>query len=290
MNKTTKLKTGQGHSGKAPTPTAINTKAGNEADANEHDYAMETNAVNKRKEIAPTTPSKTPICKKSKGTEQDDVVSNSTILEAIQSMAQKFDEQLTDLREQAKQSSCMIASLAKAVQFNNEEIKECKIKITETEKQNELLTKENKELRERIKEQERYKMRWCLKVQGMVEKNGENIRKEVLQFFNKIIPDMEARQMEDAVDIVHRVGKREGNRPRAVVVLFSRRLVKEEIWRRSRDSTEYRGGGVRLAEMLPQEDREARKKLWPQIEMARREGKRAYFRGPHGYIEGRQIG
>jgi len=37
--------------------------------------------------------------------------------------------QLADLKEQTKQSSVMIASLAKAVQFNAEEMKECKKKV-----------------------------------------------------------------------------------------------------------------------------------------------------------------
>ena len=41
-----------------------------------------------------------------------------------------------------------------------------------------------------------------------------------------------------------------------------------------------------LCRDAPAEDREARKSLWPQIEQARREGKRAYYRGPHGYIDG----
>lgn len=37
--------------------------------------------------------------------------------------------------------------------------------------------------------------------------------------------------------------------------------------------------GIRFAEMLPLEDREARKNLWPQIEQAHRAGKRAYNSG-----------
>lgn len=184
----------------------------------------------------------------------------------------------------------MIASLAKAVQFNADEVKDCKEKISELEKCNERLSTENKELKERIREQERYKMRWCLKIKGLTEKKDENIRSDVIQLFNKIAPDMDERQLDEAIDIVHRVGRKDDNRKRYTVVLFVRRHVKEEIWRRCKDSPVCREKGVRLAEMLPLEDREARKHLWPQIEQARREGKRAYYRGPHGYIEGRRIG
>ncbi|RVE68792.1 hypothetical protein OJAV_G00094970 [Oryzias javanicus] len=70
------------------------------------------------------------------------------------------------------------------------------------------------------------------------------------------------------------------------MVLFARRLVKEEIWRRSKESSVCKERGIRFSEMMPLEEREARKKLWPQVEQARREGKRAYYRGPHAFIEG----
>ncbi|KAL1282341.1 hypothetical protein QQF64_001144 [Cirrhinus molitorella] len=153
-------------------------------------------------------------------------------------MEKNFNEQLLELREQSKQSSCMIASLAKAVQYNADEVKDCKGKISELEKCNERLCKENKELKERIR---------------VVSENK-------------------------------RVGRKDDNRKRHIVVSFVRRQLKEEMWRRCKEK------GIRLAEMLPLEDREARKQLWPQIEQTRREGKQAYFRRPHGYIEGRRIG
>lgn len=260
-----------------------------EQSANRDYDDMEVSVINKRKDPTPITPSKIPTGKKTKTTKENEV-SNLTILEAIQSLEKNFNEQLSQLREQAKQSSGMIASLTKAVQFNAEEVKECKGKVTELEKCNEVLCKENQELKERIRDQERYKMRWCLKLKGLSEKRDENVRTDVIQLFKEIAPDMEQRQLEEAIDIVHRVGRKEDNRNRHVVVLFVRRFVKEELWRRCKESPVCREKGVRLAEMLPVEDREARKKLWPQIEQARREGKRAYYRGPHGYIEGRRIG
>lgn len=87
------------------------------------------------------------------------------------------------------------------------------------------------------------------------------------------------RQLEDAVDIVHRIGRKEDNRN-------ARRLINEEILRSRKDSPVCKERGIRFSETLPLEDREARKNLWP----ARSEGKRAYFRGPHGYVKGRKIG
>ncbi|KAL0151129.1 hypothetical protein M9458_053642 [Cirrhinus mrigala] len=177
-------------------------------------------------------------------------ISNLTILEAIQSMEKNFNEQLLELREQSKQSNCVIASLAKAVQYNADEVKDCKEKISDLEKCNECLCKENKELKERIREQERYKMRWCLKIKGLTEEKDESIRLNVIQLFNKIAPDMEERQLEEAIDIVHRVGRKDDNRKRHIVVLFVQRHVKEELWWRCKDSPVCREKGIRLAEMF----------------------------------------
>lgn len=49
----------------------------------------------------------------------------------------RVEEQLAKLIVQQKQNSTMLANLAKAVQFNTEEVKECKQKVKHFEKQNE---------------------------------------------------------------------------------------------------------------------------------------------------------
>uniref|UniRef100_A0A3P8NIH6 Pyrin domain-containing protein n=1 Tax=Astatotilapia calliptera TaxID=8154 RepID=A0A3P8NIH6_ASTCA len=105
---------------------------------------------------------------------ESDEVSNATILKAILNLEKRVDEQLADLSVQCKQASTMLASLAKAVQFNSEEVKECKQKVRELERRNEQLTKDNYDLKERVREQERYKMRWCLRIKGLEEKRDED--------------------------------------------------------------------------------------------------------------------
>lgn len=102
-------------------------------------------------------------------------------------------------------------------------------------------------------------MRWCLKLNGLEEKSDENIRADTIQLFRKIAPNLEMRQLEEAVDVVRRVGRKENNQSRPLVVLFIRSLVKEEIWRRSKDSPVCKERGVCFAEMLPLEDRGEKK-------------------------------
>lgn len=110
-----------------------------------------------------------------------------------------MDKQYADLREQFKQSSVMIASLAKTVQFNSEELKECKRKV---KVKNEQLLKQNRELKERVKNQERHRMQWSPRVTGLKEKKDLDIRAQIVRFMSKIVPEMESK-MEEAVDIVH---------------------------------------------------------------------------------------
>ncbi len=89
---------------------------------------MDISMADKRKDGAPITPTKLPVFKKSKAVEPEEV-SNTAILNAIRGMEKKFEEQLEQLRTQAKESTSMIASLTKAVQFNAEEVKKCRKKI-----------------------------------------------------------------------------------------------------------------------------------------------------------------
>lgn len=100
----------------------------------EHDYAMDISLLNKRErgeESAPSTPSKKPVEKKSKSTDDDESakLSNKTKLTGILNLETRVDEQLADISGQTKQNSEMLANWAKAVQFNTEEVKECKRKV-----------------------------------------------------------------------------------------------------------------------------------------------------------------
>lgn len=77
------------------------------------------------------------------------------------------------------------------------------------ERRNEQLTKDNYDLKERVKEQERYRMRW------LEEKKDDNVRSLVIGILGKIPPDMISK-LEEAVDVVHRVGKKTENKVRNI--------------------------------------------------------------------------
>lgn len=55
-----------------------------------------------------------------------------------------------------------------------------KRKLPLWKKQNELLHNENVELREIVKEQNKYRMRWCLQIKGISEVKWDNVRPYVI--------------------------------------------------------------------------------------------------------------
>ncbi len=198
----------------------------------------------------------------------------------------------------------MIASVVKSVQINTQELKECKDKIKTMEKLIVSLTEVNNDLKVRVLEEERYKRRWCLRIKClkpvliyislliiscMIEyvtnnepwtkenSRAERIREDVIQLLGKITPDCAA-SMSEAVDVEHRVGRKESSRPREVIILFARRIVRDEIWKRTKTSSVCKEAGIRFAEDLTKEDRLLRRELWPRIEQARKEGKKSICR------------
>lgn len=50
-------------------------------------------------------------------------------------------------------------------------------------------------------------MRWCLKLNGLMEKTGENVRADTNQLFRKIAPNLEVRQLEDGGKDVARISR-----------------------------------------------------------------------------------
>lgn len=155
----------------------------------------------------------------------DSDISNAALLQAIHSLTARFDSQdrkLEDIADKIRQNSIMITTISKSVEFNAAEIKEYKQKYVILEKQTAVLVKSNEELRLKTSELERYKRRWNLRIKGMKEHADEDARKEVIELLSSIAPHL-AKKLEDVVDSVHRIGKKESGRHRQMIVQFAMR-------------------------------------------------------------------
>ncbi|XP_053338268.1 uncharacterized protein si:ch211-196c10.15 [Clarias gariepinus] len=149
-------------------------------------------------------------------------------------------------------------------------------------------TKKLKDLTTRTSELERYKRRWNLRVIGMKEAADEAIREDVISLLAEIAPHLR-HKLDDIVDTVHRVGPRQKDKSRQVIIQFCMRKYRDEFWRSTKFSDICKTKGIKFTEDLSKGDREARAALWPVISEARAAGKKAYYRGPYGYIEGTRI-
>ena len=123
------------------------------------------------------------------------------------------------------------------------------------------LMKENSELKEKVVEAERYKRRWNLKVSGLKERDGEDILENVEGLLLKLWTE----GIEDVIDSVHRVGRKQDDRSRQVQQQFVRRRHRDEVWKKTKDSSFCRDHGLRSAQDFTTEDRQARDQNKPEM-------------------------
>ncbi len=93
----------------------------------------------------------------------------------------------------------------------------------------------------------------------------------------------------DHIDIVHHVGKKSEGKNQPVILSFTERSTKELLLTTSYSSEYHRSSPLRFKDVLTAEDIDTRNRLWPQIEAARKKGKKAFFIGAKAIINGKEI-
>lgn len=119
---------------------------------------------------------------------------------------------------------------------------------------------------------------------------NEDARKRVIEICQAVLPECKNRLL-DTIDTVHHIGLKtpNSNKPRALIIQFTSRVCRNDVWRAAKTSVYLRSNNLKFAEDLSKEDRERRNKLWPIIEKARNEEKSAYFVGCRGFINGKEV-
>lgn len=230
------------------------------------------------------TPIKSPDPKKKKGNDnsKDNENIGAAILHAVQALTEKVDEQTELLKRFDKR----IEANTTATRENRQEMILLKKKIDE-------LQKENSTLKNATEEQARYKRRWNLRLTGLPEKEGENTREIVIGILTRVVP-LSVDRLRDTVDTVHRLGKpntapASNNTPRAIIIQFGTRTVRDEVWKKSKEARVCSEMHIRFREDFSKADREARSKLWPLVQEARKKGKRAFLKEGFALIDNRRV-
>lgn len=145
------------------------------------------------------------------------------------------------------------------------------------------------ELQCKLNEAERYKRRWNLRLYGLAEQEGEDIKKKVIDICCSVLPEAKEK-LHSVIDVVHRLGRRNGDQnPRATIMLFTSRSTKELLWKKAKKCEFLKNKKLRFGEDLTTMDKDTRNQLWPQVQAARKEGRTAYFVGARAFVEGKEI-
>lgn len=235
------------------------------------------------------TPSKSPPGKKKK--ESDDV-SLAEIFNAIQSLNSKQDsviQKITQIESSIEITTAAVNSLSDTVNRLLSDVASHGEKIGKAESSIHHMQQENTSLKLRVDDLERYSRRWCLKLLGVKEREEENIRTTAIGHLARVVPRIKDK-LEDAVDVVHRVGKlRSDGSSRHIIIRFATRRHRDIIWMEAKSSIYLRENGLHIKEFLSKSDIESRNKLWPLVQAARKEGKKAGFSGPFAVINNKRI-
>lgn len=230
-------------------------------------------------EPLPATPNKSPPSKV-RATESESA--NAEVLNAIFEKLSIIEKTTETTSKSMESLSATVQQLLNQVSVHSEKLNGLEIEIKE-------LKQKNSQLQRNLEDIQRYGRKWNLKVLGLREKEGEDLRSVVIDIFGKMAP-MIREKLPVAVDVVHRLGKiRQDGSPRTTIARFTMRLYRDIIWKAAKNSGFLADNKLRIKEALTPEEVEARQKLWPLVKKAREEGKKASFNGPFAFIDGKKI-
>lgn len=119
------------------------------------------------------------------------------------------------------------------------------------------------------------------------------MREVVIEILTRVVP-LSVNRLRETVDTVHRLERKgsaatSNNTPRAVIIQFGMRTVRDEVWKRSRDAKVCSEMHIRFREDFSKEDWEACTKLWPLVQDTRRRGQRAFLKEGYALINNRRV-
>lgn len=203
-------------------------------------------------------------------------------------LVEKMSQNTAVLNQEIKQNRECVNSLKKATEFLFQELKDVKADISNMKTMGKDHQKRITELEDKLNETERYQRRWNLRLYGLAEQEGEDVKARVVEICRSVIPENEE-TCQQHIDVSHRVGRKSAEKIRPVIIRFVARSTRDLIWKNARGSEYLQVRKLRFGEDLTTKDKEARNKLWPQIDAARKEGKRAFYVGAKAKIDGKEV-
>lgn len=158
----------------------------------------------------------------------------SDVIALLQEMRTENKEQIRLLESELGKSvdSChdKIDELTISIEKQNETLKAFEEKYSVTLQENKALKKKVIDLETRIDDMEQYSRSNMLEINGIEEKEHEN----VMDIVKSVGQSLGCPITDEMVDACHRLGQKGQGRPRGIVVKFTRRSVKEDLLNKRR--------------------------------------------------------
>lgn len=211
--------------------------------------------------------------------------------DALECMINNNAITITQVKEESKENAIQINAIKITVDQLYAELVSLKDRVEKLEARPLTPNIVLEPLLNRITNLENYSRRWNLILHGVEEKDQQDVRREAIRILQAVLPEARDKIL-GAVDTVHRLGPRRPNntRSRPIIIQFVYRYHKDAIWAAAREGNSFlQDNGLRLSLDLSPEVREKRRVLWPLVDKARKEHKRAYFVGGRAFVDGVEI-
>lgn len=214
----------------------------------------------------------------------------NTIISAV---VEKINERADKTDKAVHYNSVQIDGLKKSLDFCLQEVADLKKQNVTLKNSCETLKKKVDDLEQKVNETDRYSRRHNLRLHGVPEKDDANIKAQVQDICRAVLPVADAGMVAAAVDVAHRIGRlKDGGKdqpPRPVIIRFMSRTARDALWRGSKANSYLKNHRLHFKEDLTAADRDARSRLWPAVEAARKKGDKAYFVGNRAFVNGKEI-
>ncbi|KAL0185667.1 hypothetical protein M9458_017337, partial [Cirrhinus mrigala] len=260
---------------------------------NLHDYCEQNydSEIVLLEEIIPPFPDT--LCNSPAGklrrTDKADAASISTQLSESEKLIGENSQMMKDMKEEIGRNTAQISGVMETIEFICSEVKDLKERVdlidSRTKKEEIISTEREK----RLAHLEAYTRRWNLRIHGIPEKERETARQEVINVCQRLLPQFKDK-FPDVVDVAHRLGRANPqNKGRGIIFQFTSRFYRDAVWRAAKDADFLTENRLKITEDLSLADRARRSKLWPAVEKARKENKRAFFVGGRAFVDGTEI-
>ncbi|KAL1251833.1 hypothetical protein QQF64_019629 [Cirrhinus molitorella] len=167
-----------------------------------HSYAKSTDVVDSLDTCFPESPGASPLPKMRLPASDP---SNAVLLEAIERLGKKQDdfmEKILEVEKTVSSNSILISDLGARIDVVAKSSEDTAAKSDKLDRQVSTVAEENKRLLDKVDELDAYKRRWNLRVAGVPEVDGENVKMVILDIFLWVSPSL-ADLLQTSIDVAH---------------------------------------------------------------------------------------